>query len=315
MDLTQLFNKPSDSPEIKELLKLLNTVHVPSLDEDDIEEDLYTDWVLVKKHGVEFGFSNQEWLAGEPRYRWGAENLVLSQLYFYNADKEEGIAQFKGELPYGLTFSDTREQVLQKMQKVTDRHRFYKSDTWDIEDKRLNVIFENKRLQKLYLFLPEKPFKEPLIENRQTLSMDLLIQSLEKPIDKNLPFLSALAEPLSKDHWEEWSDTGELTLTDEYGIELYSYENKKKKVVLGSVKFFAARDRESIGWTGDLPYGLSFEMSPSDLYKKFKKKPAEQSDDVYSGYALWHFEKNTLHVLYSNIDNRLSRVQVGVLDY
>lgn len=50
--------------------------------------------------------------------------------------------------------------------------------------------------------------------------------------------------------------------------------------------------------------------SPTILFEKISSLPVQQSDSILTGHAVWHFDRYTLHVLYSNIDNRLLRIKL-----
>jgi hypothetical protein len=73
---------------------------------------------------------------------------------------------------------------------------------------------------------------------------------------------------------------------------------------------YRARELDARGWTGDLPFALAFGDSPKRAIEKVGMVPAEQEDDAYTGYAVWHFDTFSLHVFYSTIQNVLLRVRV-----
>ena len=94
-----------------------------------------------------------------------------------------------------------------------------------------------------------------------------------------------------------------------YGATL-SFSGEGRKSYLRSITLHRNRDRDSVGWQGRLPEGLSFEDSPQDLRDKMAVAPDAGSDAPDTGFALWHCPDYTLHVLYINIDNRLIRVRL-----
>jgi hypothetical protein len=261
MNFNDYFGQASDSKEVTHLFSTLNTVQTPFVDEDDIEEGRYTDWVLVKRRGVELGFSNLAWQEGKSRLAWGANNLILTQMYFYS--NKQGVESYTGKLPYNLTFNDSWETARHKLSQYENTRRSYITDCWDIDEKlRLTVTYnKNKTIDNVFLRLKNQPLQ--VIKHGLTLSD--INASFRQLANEQLQCLTKLNTPLSKDQWEEWFETNELTLTDEYGIELYIDKIKPARLV--AIKFFAPRDRESVGWNGEMPLKLSFEDSPAILFK------------------------------------------------
>lgn len=82
--------------------------------------------------------------------------------------------------------------------------------------------------------------------------------------------------------------------------------------LLRSATFHRQRDQDGLGWDGELPAGLDFEDSPEDLFRKLNAAPVQQADSALTGHGVWQLGDYTLHVLYSNVDNRLIRVKVSV---
>lgn len=51
-----ILGKSIDSEEVNALFDELQTMHRPSFDADDDEQDVY-EWILVKRKGIELGFA------------------------------------------------------------------------------------------------------------------------------------------------------------------------------------------------------------------------------------------------------------------
>lgn len=101
----------------------------------------------------------------------------------------------------------------------------------------------------------------------------------------------------------------QLDLRESLGASL-TFVKSKTGPLLHSITFHRNRDQESRGWEGQLPLNLDFEDSPKTLFSKISATPASKGNSKLTGYAVWHFKDYTLHVLYSNIDNRLIRVNL-----
>ena len=56
-------------------------------------------------------------------------------------------------------------------------------------------------------------------------------------------------------------------------------------------------------WSGELPFGLSFDMAYPDFVTKIGRHPDDEKDESLTGYALWNFQQFTLHLLYDNVNN------------
>lgn len=104
-------------------------------------------------------------------------------------------------------------------------------------------------------------------------------------------------------------EDGELDLLRSYGATL-AFAAGSAGPVFRSITLHRNRDMESAGWDGGLPCNLSFEDSPETLFKKIPLQPVQQSDSALTGHAVWHVDGYTLHILYSNLDNRLLRVKL-----
>ena len=135
--LLALLGRRADDAAVEEVFVALRTRRRPELDPED--RDSIDDWVLVRKKGVELGFTDEAYFhVGEKwqRRRQGT-GLLLHQVYFYN--KHDDIADFAGSLPFGLTWSDTRKDVRRKLGKYNSTRRSYRTDTWELPEFRMIV--------------------------------------------------------------------------------------------------------------------------------------------------------------------------------
>lgn len=114
----------------------------------------------------------------------------------------------------------------------------------------------------------------------------------------------------SNDHVSAACEDGEIDLNSTCGLTLGT-ECDRTDPLLRSVTFHRQRDQDGLGWDGELPAGLDFEDSPEDLFRKLNDAPVQQADSALTGHAFWNLKDYTLHVLYSNVDNRLIRVKVS----
>lgn len=295
-----LLGEGSASGEINALFTRLETLNRPEIPED--EEYVYHDWVLVRRKGVELGFVDSEYQRAAPRHLWGQGELLLTQVYFYRGFKD--VLPYTGNLPYGLTFQDGREIARQKLSAFESTRHSYRNDTWDVDSYRLSVTYT---------------------ENRQSIDR-LACRQLAAPIPREgevvLPSLSALTgafgcrvtdrefsslwgEMLDDDALSQGKEYDEIDFTRSFGATIGLAGGNFR-----SITMHRNRDTESAGWDGPLPHGLDFEDSPETLFAKMPEPPVQKSDSALTGHGVWHFPDYTVHILYSNLDNRLLRVKL-----
>ena len=307
-EIVSLFGKALDAPEVGALLTALGTMNRP---QPDYENEDYFDWVLVRRHGVELGFSGVLYHQGVDDAFWGADDqLALYQAYFYTAFDD--VKTFQGELPFGLKFSDSREIVQKKLAMYEHTRHSFVTDTWDTEEYRLNVHYTKgfQSIDKMACMQEWSPIprKSPLIFP----SLQQIVEALGRDV----------RDPLFTRLWQEEDnrEIQELVLEDEmnsaflnrsYGVDL-NFSDAHDKKQFYAITLLGNRQIDSVDWEGELPLGLDFEDSPETLFQKIKQAPDERSDDMddNTDYALWHFPDYTLFVGYSHLDNRILRVKL-----
>lgn len=297
-----------------DFFRALGTIARPALDED--VEQRY-DWVLIKKKGIELGFADTAYFAGADEGLWGTQGLSFTQVTFYS-DSRQGVKPYTGELPMGLVMSDTREQARAKLADYEASRHSYKTDRWDIGRCRLVVAHKpcDKGLDSVHVKLPIYPLDEA---GREQPVVDAAAWLQLFGLRANSPELRAALKPLDVPaRIEDHEDDREVDFIDECGLSLY-FENANqlrpargpdsgKGLAFGAVKFYRARDYDAREYTGGLPFALEFADSPETLLQKVGHKPAKHTDGQSTGRALWHFDRFSLQVLYSTVENHLFRV-------
>jgi hypothetical protein len=322
-ELLPLLGHAADSPEIEAIFEKLETLRRPQMDDEDIEERKWYDWVLVKRKGVELGFVDQPYFHAEPEDDWGNGPLILCQAYFYNT--RDGIAAYSGALPFGLDFSDSSGAARSKLQAFESTRRSHITDWWNVGAHQLMISYAPDFLSIDCVMV--KLTATPLSEGERlqpALSVKDWFSLFGEEI--NSPLLTRSVDPLNIERrMDEDDDARTADFTRECGIELYFdlgdnckllKKVRPKALVLAGMKFFRARDQDARQWKGELPYGLNFEDSPPQLLSKMRNvkdaRLVEYGDDKLTGYALWHAANVHLHVLYSNVENQLLRIKLTV---
>jgi len=293
------------SPAGEALFAALNTLYRPELPED--EPDRYHAWVLVRRLGLELGFTDSEYQAAAPRHRWRHGELVLTQVYFYS-DRDD-IRPYRGPLPYGLAFGDDRAQTREKLAAVEGTRHSWLTDTWDVDGYRLNVVYaaDSQGIARLACRVMPAPIERKRPASRPRLAE--VVDLLGEPIDS--PALTTLwGAVIDAGRRRAAIEDGEIDLLATHGATIEFATDCAAGPGVRSVTLYRNRDRESAGWEGELPLGLVFDDSPEALFSKIAIKPAQHADSALTGYVVWERERFTLHVLYSNVDNRLLRIRL-----
>ena len=302
-DILSLLGTPADDERAQALFTRLHLPRQPKLPVDEYQ---FHDWVMSPTLGIELGFSDSQLQAGGPFYLWGSGQTLLTQVYFYS--DFEGIDAYTGELPYGLSLDDDRDTVREKLAAFEASRHSGLNDTWDVDGYRLAITFDDDelavaRIACLALPAPVRPMRE--------VEPPALARLLASFGDALKPAAVKAVWPTG---WDDESlglamDDGDLDLTDSYGVTL-KYGKKSGQYVLSTIALHRNGDMAAAGWTGELPSGLDFEDSPDALLRKMQVPPDHHVDDELAGLAVWVLPEYVLHVLYSNLHNRLQRVSL-----
>ena len=303
-DILSLFGISAADQKLAAVFACLNTLRRPALPDDD--PYAYHDWVLVRRKGIELGFTDSEYQHAADRFRWGHGKLLLTQAYFYSGFDD--IQPFTGTLPYGLAFADSRDIVRSRLAIFEPSRHSHLNDTWDVEDYRLSVTYadDGASIDRMVCRVPATAIPR----KQQVGCPDLKAVTNAFGSTVTSPeFLALWQNGLSDKDYRAAQEDGELDLSQTYGT-TPAFAPGGSGPVFRSITLHRNRDMESVGWGGRLPENLDFDDSPEILFKKIAAQPIQQSDSTLTGHAVWHFDDYTLHVLYSNLDNRLLRVKL-----
>ena len=299
------FGLKSTAAKVESLFSTLNTINRPQRPEDN--EYIYHDWVLVRRKGIELGFTDSEYQSAAARFHWGHGELLLTQAYFYSGLND--IQPFVGELPYGLNFADTKDVARTKLIAFDANRRSYINDTWDVNGYRLSVTYKDggKAIDRIACRIMATPIRRFQDATWPALAAiwDTFGSDVSSP-----EFAVLWGKLLDSDKLQEAREDGEIDFTASYGVTLGLANDGRSLPVFRSITLHRNRDTESAGWGGEMPLGLEFDDSPETLFAKMKEQPVQQSDSALTGHAVWHTADYTLHVLYSNLDNRLLRIKL-----
>jgi hypothetical protein len=322
--LAMLGQEHTDGAAFAPLLAALGTVALPCLDEDDPGQ--HHDWILIRSRGLEIGFVDAAYFSGSPRITWRSEGLLMQQVTFYSSGRS-GINAYSGELPYGLQWSDTREQTRVRLAEFEAGRASYLTDRWDIGVRRLVLAYKqhDQTLDSVHVKLRIPPLP-PQPEQQPNVAVEQWLDLFGLPADSDR--LQSALSPLDLRNRLEvlGADGHEIDFIETAGIVLYFEEverlqpqrkraSRSRSLAFGAVKFHRARDLNARQFQGELPLGLKFDDNPGRLDKVIGRPPASRKDGPTTGHATWHMNEFSLHVLYSTLENHLFRVMLMAPGY
>lgn len=301
--MINFLGKRIDSDEVVGLFTTYNCYKRPEIDPDD---DIYTDWVLLRRYGFELGFSDSFYVDGEKRSLWGKGELVLSQIYFYKAD--EDINGYSEELPFSIEWSDDFTSLNEKLANALHLRRGVDSDSWVFEEYTLNVLYENDSIDKVAILLNMKAIKseERYLKNNTLLADTVLAFDFDKVIS-----MTVLDQTLPKDDLDVGWQEDEIDLRYSDGISIRFFTGQK--TICQSVTYFNDRSYLSVKYLGEIPFGLDFNMGLKEVLSKIPDAPDEIYTDGAESFIRWYaLNDMRVNIQYSNIYNSISRISVGL---
>ncbi|GAA0754574.1 hypothetical protein GCM10009107_31220 [Ideonella azotifigens] len=312
--LLALLGRPIEDQGVQDCLERLARGIQPELDAEDRE--VYVDWIVLNELGLELGFDDQAYLeALDPTLR--RQGPVLFSQVIFHADGPV-MRNFPFKLPFGLSLDDARQATRTRLDAKSSQRRSYLSDFWRIAGLDVTVAYRDAghAIQSVYCRMPETPWA--LDSHTRLLPTPEEFRNLFGLRWSQLQLRAALAMFGIDRHLASVRREHVADMRREYGIELYFTEGRRivgsdrrypNAQVFSAVTYYAARELDSLCWTGPLPFDLNFSDTQQDLVRKVGHRPVVHEDALLSGHAVWCFEDGTgLNVLYSNLENRLLRV-------
>ncbi|HEY9199450.1 MAG TPA: hypothetical protein VIR60_08790 [Gammaproteobacteria bacterium] len=111
-----------------------------------LPEGEYRTYLEMPDQGVSLVFTDEAMFLGKGQQAIGSGPLFFSGLFLYSQGKD-GYDQFRGQLPEGLEFADSRATVLAKLGEPSWQRK--KSDgsvaaeRWERSGKRLHITYTN----------------------------------------------------------------------------------------------------------------------------------------------------------------------------
>lgn len=259
--------------------------------------------------------------------------FVLKEVVFY-ADGVQGYQGCKLALPFGLELGMSRIEIGERLGNAIDHRKVFDlpSDRYLCEaEYMVNVSYESDKsviihVRRIHEFDRRQllPSRSPLVSWR---SPNYTIESLVEKINCSAEdeTLNAITRPLG---WHsvgiDMSECHEIDrLIPEHGLALYYRQREdflglispEKLASVPNTQFVGFRvnragDMRSNGFSGRLPFDLSFHDAPSVILKKMGAAPDKEgiSDDI--GYFAWNKPNVIVHAMYSLIDMQMYRLSL-----
>lgn len=314
LTLLKNIGKSLNSFGVENLLNQMEVRRRPYLDENDIAEGRYNQWLPIRKLGLELEFKSQAIFEQCDEDKVKNTPLLLTSYIFY-ADRED-MKSYPYELPYGLEFTDSSVEVQEKMKNEKSRYKEYIRDVWVFDTHRLIVGYNEERTaitNIIYMLIPkfknqsEAPFdieKAVTLFGKDTKSKE--IKQLTQFFDLD-------------DFLGEQENITPRYLAKKYGIGLSFTDSEYIDSINEKGHFFSEivlYDKcyldFSHGYSGKLPFGLEFTDAPYEFINKISGNPIEifEHEARMEGDILWVFPSLSLRIVYSLLTNNIARVHI-----
>lgn len=306
--------KPSASPEVEAFFNENKIKRRPFLDDEDLANGVYNQWLLIKKLGLELEFKSQAVFESYDEDKVQQTPLLLTSYIFYS--NMEGIKDYSSELPLGLNFTDTAEIARDKVSKFSAVLKSYIRDVWTFDSYQLIVSYnEQQTAINDVTYMLTSDFN---ITNDVGVDINDLIGLFAMDIDdKQLPKVFNVFD------FNDFAGT-KKNVTPRYlgkkyglGLDFSDAENfislDKEGTVLSEILFYRKGYLDfSYGYTGNLPFALDFDDSPKEFMKKINSQPVDQYevDSKLEGQILWLFPSFSMKIVYSLLMNNIARIHI-----
>jgi hypothetical protein len=247
----------------------------------------------LSKHGICLSFQDLAYVENRPPRQWGNGTLQLRAVTV-TAGVEGQYLPYTGEMPYGIAWSDTRQQVRERMAQHHGKLHAYLRDCWWFGERHMSLTYQPGELTQperpgvfdlsFGLFYPPTELVQPASYPDSQALVALFGKSMNSP-----EFQQAFAS-FDTENWRAESEDGHLDRRRAFGFELYF--DPARPAADGTPAFAGANlTRARLGpsreWKGTLPFGLHFDDTPAVLRQKIPAPPLLWDD----GMAVWNFAK------------------------
>lgn len=319
----QLFGRLSTDPGVEAMFVELGIKRRPKL--ADPPRSPYDAILKISPRGMLLCFTERNyWENMPPRLHGRGSELVFRNIALTSGVPGDMLG-YEGKLPFGLAWSDTREQVRTKMAEFGHAGRLhaYKRDAWWLRDYHLRVTYQPGDMNRR---------EEPGLFD---ISLGILLPATSplpavphypSPADIVALFGASIRSQAFRDAFRDFDpddlaeaiDDEAIDRKREFGFELYF--DPKQRAADGTPGFAGidlTRDRlgDSREWRGVLPFGLHFDDTPAVLPQKVGVEPNQWQESHTWGVARWYLPEQLLWINFDTLDNRLESVALMAPGY
>ncbi|WP_321818259.1 MULTISPECIES: hypothetical protein [unclassified Paraburkholderia] len=124
-EFTDAIGKQADSDVVKHLLHNFGIDRRVAIKRD--ETDVYEN---ITDAGVSLLFESERYVSAKHKVEFPTDAPILTAIFLYGTGDDE-FCEYKGDLPEGLTFSDSRESATQKLGSSEKYNPDRNSEFWD----------------------------------------------------------------------------------------------------------------------------------------------------------------------------------------
>lgn len=270
----------------------------------------------LSRQGLCLAFQDRAYIENRSPRQWGKSELRLCGVTATSAIEGQFLP-YPGEMPHGISLSDTREQVRARMSPHADGLHAYRRDCWWLGERYLSVTYQPGDIT-----LPEQagvfdltvglfyPPSDQLAPPARYPDYNELIALFGASLH-SMEFRQAFGS-FDLENWSQEYADGHLDRRRAFGFELHF--DGDRLAPDGTPSFVGAtltRDRlgPSRQWQGSLPFGLDFDDSPDVLERKVGAGPSVRDDSmVVWGSAKWILAHVDLRVNYDTVRNCVESV-------
>ncbi|NWD81458.1 hypothetical protein HX891_13830 [Pseudomonas reactans] len=321
-DLTKWLGHSPEEPEFDIFLRSNRIYDRPCEEDEDHIETLIDE---VERASITLIYEERTEYEKIFESPYGTGKYVLKQIAFYSKSMHD-YPGFKGELPFNLSFEDTRIDTHCKLGLPSASRKVHGllCDLYLLEDFHVNLSYKDKNenigiihIRHQHLYDKLRLRKTILEKNSRTADIESLIQCLGSN-----PINGAIAKALEPTEWQPSKSTSSLHEITELivpnGLTLYfdPIENSKQtpppptpfESTFTGFRINRKGDMKSKGFNGPLPLGIEFYDTPEDVLRKLGRDPDEHwiGDDI--GFFKWQLQTYVLHIMFSLIDYQVYRV-------
>lgn len=302
---------PASNERVRAMLNSFGLVkYRPKLDPDDSEA--IADWFPIRESGVELGFKDEAYLTGQPVLCRGKGELIFHALILYGEHAQ--MDPYRGRLPFGLDFAGGRAGVQGVMSRFNCPLRSYKRDVWELPEHRVIASYSegDTRLTDLTVMLRDAPWPEPDEAPAPLPPLATIIRLLGQSV-RCREFVETFRPFGVIFELDEIGQGDAISVREEFGFDLGLESvptSGRDAQVLKSITLRRERDLDARGWQGELPFGITFDDSPPQVFSRIHQPPREVFEKELTGSAYWDFPEFSLHVMYSLLENLIYRVTI-----